>query len=61
MTAKIIQGDVLRILQTLPSDHFGCVITSPPYYGLRDYGVDGQLGLEGSVQEHVAKMVEVFE
>lgn len=61
MTATILQGDVLAVLRTLPSDHFGCVITSPPYYGLRDYGVEGQLGLEGSVQEHVAKMVEVFD
>lgn len=61
MTATILQGDVLAVLRTLPSDHFGCVITSPPYYGLRDYGVTGQMGLEGSVQEHVAKMVEVFE
>lgn len=61
MTATILQGDVLQVLRTLPDDHFGCVITSPPYYGLRDYGVEGQLGLEASVQEHVAKMVEVFD
>lgn len=61
MTATILQGDVLTVLRTLPDNHFGCVITSPPYYGLRDYGVEGQLGLEGSVQEHVAKMVEVFD
>lgn len=61
MTATIIQGDVLTVLRTLPDNHFGCVITSPPYYGLRDYGVEGQLGLEGSVQEHVTKMVKVFD
>jgi DNA modification methylase len=61
MTATILQGDVLAVLRTLPSDHFGCVITSPPYWGLRDYGVDGQLGLEATLGEHLAKMVEVFE
>ncbi|MGL4635424.1 MAG: DNA-methyltransferase [Beijerinckiaceae bacterium] len=61
MTATILQGDVLQVLRTLPSDHFGCVITSPPYYGLRDYGVTGQMGLEASVQEHVAAMVAVFD
>ena len=61
MTATILQGDVLAVLRTLPSDHFGCVITSPPYYGLRDYGVTGQMGLEASVQEHVAAMVAVFD
>lgn len=37
MTATILQGDVLEVLRTLPSDHFGCVITSPPYWGLRSY------------------------
>lgn len=61
MTATILQGDVLTVLRTLPSDHFGCVITSPPYWGLRDYGVGGQIGLEPSLGEHLAKMVEVFE
>jgi DNA modification methylase len=61
MTTTILQGDVLTVLRTLPSDHFGCVVTSPPYYGLRDYGVAGQMGLEASVQDHVAAMVAVFE
>lgn len=63
MTARatILQGDVLAVLRTLPSDHFGCVITSPPYWGLRDYGTDGQIGLEPTLGDHIAKMVEVFE
>lgn len=61
MVATILQGEVLQVLRTLPSDHFGCVITSPPYWGLRDYGVDGQLGLEATIGEHLARMVEVFE
>lgn len=37
MTATILQGDVLSTLRTLPPNHFGCVITSPPYWGLRSY------------------------
>ena len=37
-----------------------CVVTSPPYWGLRDYSIDGQLGLEATPQEYVASMVEVF-
>lgn len=53
-------GDVRAVLATLPADHFDCVVTSPPYWGLRDYGVAGQLGLERSLGEHLAVMVEVF-
>lgn len=61
MTATILQGDVLDVLRTLPSDHFGCVITSPPYWGLRDYGAEGQIGLEPTLSDHLAKMIEVFD
>lgn len=61
MTATILQGDVLTVLRTLPSDHFGCIITSPPYWGLRDYGAEGQIGLEPTLGEHLAVMVEVME
>lgn len=61
MTATILQGDVLTVLRTLPDNHFGCIITSPPYWGLRDYGAEGQIGLEPSLGEHLAKMVEVME
>ena len=57
---KIIQGDSLEILKILPSESIDCIITSPPYWGLRDYGVKGQLGLEKTPEEYVAKMVEVF-
>ncbi len=60
MTVTVLQGDVIAMLRTLPDDHFGCVVTSPPYWGLRDYGVEGQLGLEPTLAEHLAKMVEVF-
>jgi len=46
MSFQIIEGDALDVLRTLPSGSVQCVVTSPPYYGLRQYGVDGQLGLE---------------
>jgi DNA modification methylase len=53
-------GDVIAVLRTLPDDHFDCVVTSPPYWGLRNYNVAGQLGLERSLGEHLAVMVNVF-
>ena len=56
----IHHGDCLEILRTLPSESVHCCVTSPPYWGLRDYGVDGQLGLEKSPEEYVVRMVDVF-
>ncbi|ELK4803886.1 site-specific DNA-methyltransferase [Pseudomonas aeruginosa] len=53
-------GDCLHELQTLPDESVHCCITSPPYFGLRDYGVDGQIGLEQTPAEFVARLVEVF-
>lgn len=61
MTVRIFHGDVREKLRGLPADHYDCVITSPPYWGLRDYGVAGQIGLEPTLAEHLAVMVEVFE
>jgi len=60
MTHKIIQGDCIEGMRTLANESVHCVVTSPPYFGLRDYGVDGQIGLEESPEEYVAKMVDVF-
>lgn len=59
-TARILLGDVIERLSSLPSESVQCVVTSPPYWGLRDYGVDGQIGLERTPEEYIAKMVEVF-
>lgn len=56
----ILQGDCLEHLRALPDCYVQCCVTSPPYWGLRDYGVAGQLGLEKTPAEYVAKMVEVF-
>lgn len=53
-------GDALTILKQLPSRSVHCCVTSPPYWGLRDYGVPGQLGLEKSLEEYISKMVEIF-
>ena len=60
MTVQIITGDCRAVLADLPSESVHCVVTSPPYWGLRDYGVDGQLGMEPTLGEHLAVMVEVF-
>jgi DNA modification methylase len=60
MTITVLVGDVRDKLRTLPPDSFDCVVTSPPYWGLRDYGVAGQLGLEPTLGEHIAVMVDVF-
>ena len=56
----ILIGDVREQLRTLPAESVHCVVTSPPYWGLRDYGVAGQLGLEKTPAEYVANMVAVF-
>ena len=56
----IIQGDALTKLKELPGESVDCCITSPPYFGLRDYGVEGQIGLEESPEAYVSKLVEVF-
>lgn len=60
MSVRILRGDVREQLKTLADESVHCVVTSPPYWGLRDYGVSGQLGLEPTPQAHVAAMVEVF-
>lgn len=60
MSWRILQGDVLDRLRELPAESVQCCVTSPPYWGLRDYGVPGQIGMEATPDEHVAKLVEVF-
>lgn len=60
VTYKLLQGDCFEVLPTLEAESVHCVVTSPPYWGLRDYGADGQLGLERTPEEYVAKLVSVF-
>ena len=59
-TWKVIAGDTITGMATLPEASVHACITSPPYWGLRDYGVAGQIGLESTPSEYVARMVEVF-
>jgi DNA modification methylase len=60
MTVSILLGDALEVLKTLPACSVQCAVTSPPYYGLRDYGVSGQIGLEDTPEAYIAKLVDVF-
>jgi len=55
-----LQGDVFDNIKKLDDNTIDCVVTSPPYWGLRDYGVAGQLGLEPTYQEHIQNIVELF-
>src|SRR5271166_5194357 len=57
---QILTGDCRAILPTLEPESVQCCVTSPPYWGLRDYGVDGALGLESTPEEYLARMVTVF-
>ena len=59
MTVDFLEGDVREVLKTLPNDHFDCAVTSPPYWGLRDYGVPGQIGLEPTLKEYIENMVNI--
>lgn len=60
MAWQLYQGDALETLKQMEDESINCCVTSPPYWGLRDYGCDGQLGLESTPEEYVANMVEVF-
>lgn len=53
-------GDCRAVLASIPDGSARCCVTSPPYWGLRDYGIDGQLGLEATPEQYVANMVDVF-
>ena len=56
----IFTGDALTVLKTLDNESMNCIVTSPPYYGLRDYGVAGQIGLEPEPRLYVERLVEIF-
>lgn len=60
MIDTIINRDCLAALKELPDDFVHCCVTSPPYYALRDYGVDGQIGREETPAQYVARLTEVF-
>ena len=58
---SVLVGDVLEQLRDLPDGFVRCCVTSPPYFGLRDYGIDGQIGMEKTPEVFVEKLVKVFE
>jgi DNA modification methylase len=57
---KIYQGDALEVLKTFPDNSIDCCVTSPPYFGLRDYGISDQIGLEETPASYVFKLTEIF-
>lgn len=61
MAIELLQGDCRTLLPTLQPNSVQTVITSPPYWGLRDYGVDGQIGLEATIAEYITTLVQVFD
>ncbi len=59
-TWDILQGDTIEVMRGMEPESVHCVVTSPPYWGLRSYGVDGAYGLEPTLEEYIERMVEVF-
>lgn len=57
----IYTGDAFEILSTLHGESVNCIVTSPPYYALRDYGVEGQIGLEATPEAYITRLVAVFD
>lgn len=58
--SAIVTGDALSVLSRISDNYIDCCVTSPPYYGLRDYGAEGQIGLEENLDEYIKNIVEVF-
>jgi site-specific DNA-methyltransferase (cytosine-N4-specific) len=58
--STLFEGDALTVLSRLPSESIRCVVTSPPYWGLRDYGIDEQIGLETTVPQFLNRLVAIF-
>jgi DNA modification methylase len=58
---KIYIGEALEVLKQLPSESVDCVMTSPPYWALRDYGVEGQLGLESDFNSYINRLCDIFD
>lgn len=60
MAHIVLVGDALGALSEMDAESVQCVVTSPPYWGLRDYGVEGQLGLERTPEEYVERLVGIM-
>lgn len=57
---ELFVGDANQLLAKIPDEHFDCIVTSPPYWGLRDYGIAGQIGAEATVCDYIANLVSLF-
>lgn len=57
---ELLVGDARQLLSRMPDRYFDCIVTSPPYWGLRDYGVQGQIGAEPTVDDYIADLVRLF-
>jgi DNA modification methylase len=60
MSYQVLVGDCIKGIKTLADQSVNCCVTSPPYFGLRDYGRDGQIGLERTPDEYIQRLVDVF-
>jgi len=58
---EIITGDALTVLKTIPEETFRCCVTSPPYWGLRDYGISKQIGAEAKLEDYILNLIEIFD
>lgn len=58
---SVLQGNALHVLRVMPANSVDCCVTSPPYWGLRDYGVPGQLGLEPDFRDYIKHLVDIFD
>ena len=58
--SMLFEGDALTVLRRLPSKFVRCVVTSPPYWGLRDYGISEQIGLESTLPQFINRLIAVF-
>lgn len=58
--STLFEGDALTVLRRLPSESVRCVVTSPPYWGLRDYGIGDQIGLENTLPQFIHRLVAIF-
>ena len=60
LDSLVLEGDVAEVLPRLPNECVQCIITSPPYWGLRDYGISGQIGLETTLAAYIHKLTNIF-
>lgn len=56
----VIESDAALALKRLPSESVQCIVTSPPYWGLRDYGIKGQIGLEAKLEQYISRLTAIF-